>query len=342
MNFPDTYHMDLIESQYQQWKQDPESVSKDWQFFFKGFDFAFSSGITPGMAETEDHPFFLANVEQLIFGYRCLGHMLSCMDPLQACPMDHPLLSLDRFGLAPADFEKHVPETSFLGGGGNLKEILMRLKETYCRSIGVEYMHIQDPEERHWLQERMEPVQNSPRVDPTEKMTILKRLYQTALFEAYLNKKYMGVTRFSLEGGDVVIPLLDTLVRQFAENGCQEVILGMAHRGRLNVQSHILGKSYEEIFREFESCYDPGQLMGSGDVKYHNGYLADIQTAAGKNVRIFLVNNPSHLEAVDPVAEGVARARQDLPDMGSDNVVPVLIHGDAAFAGQGVVAETLN
>jgi 2-oxoglutarate dehydrogenase E1 component len=342
MSLPETYHSDFIESQYQQWKQDPGSVSKDWQFFFKGFDLAFSSGFAPGIADTEGHPFFLANVEQLIFGYRCLGHMLSCMDPLQACPMDHPLLSLERFGLAPADFEKHVPETSFPGGGGNLKEILVRLKETYCRSIGVEYMHIQDPEERRWLQDRMEPIQNRPQVKTAEKMIILERLYQTALFEAYLNKKYMGVTRFSLEGGDVVIPLLDTLVRQVTENGCREVILGMAHRGRLNVQTHILGKSYEEIFREFESCYDPGQLMGSGDVKYHNGYLADIQTAAGKDVRMFLVNNPSHLEAVDPVAEGVARARQDLPNMDSDSVVPILIHGDAAFAGQGVVAETLN
>jgi len=342
MSLPETYHSDFIESQYQQWKQEPGSVSKDWQFFFEGFDLAFSSGLTPGMVETEGHPFFLANVEQLILGYRCLGHMLSCMDPLQACPMDHPLLSLDRFGLAPADLEKSLPETSFLGGGGDVKELLMRLKETYCRSIGVEYMHIQDPEERRWLQERMEPAQNRLQVESAEKRILLKRLYQTALFEAYLNKKYMGVTRFSLEGGDVVIPLLDKLVRQFAENGCREVILGMAHRGRLNVQSHILGKPYEEIFREFESCYDPGQLMGAGDVKYHNGYLADIQTDTGKNLRMFLVNNPSHLEAVDPVAEGVARARQDLPDMGLGSVVPVLIHGDAAFAGQGVVAETLN
>jgi 2-oxoglutarate dehydrogenase E1 component len=342
MSFPDTYHSDFIESQYHQWKQDPESVSKDWQFFFKGFDFAFSSGIASGMVATEGEPTFLASMEQLISGYRDLGHMLSCMDPLQACPIDHPLLSLERFGLAPADFEKDSPGTSFLGGGRNLREILERLKETYCRSIGVEYMHIQDPEERYWLQERMEPNQNDPQVETAEKTNILRRLYQTALFEAYLNKKYMGVTRFSLEGGDVVIPLLGTLVQQFAENGCQEVILGMAHRGRLNVQSHILGRSYEEIFREFESCYDPGQLMGSGDVKYHNGYLADIQTDTGKNLRMFLVNNPSHLEAVDPVAEGIARARQDLPNMGPENVVPLLIHGDAAFAGQGVVAETLN
>ncbi len=342
MSFPETYHSDFIESQYQQWKQDPESVSKDWQYFFKGFDLAFSSKAAPGMAGTEGAAPFSAGVEQLIFGYRCIGHLLSCMDPLQACPMEHPLLSLERFGLTTADFEQQVTETSFQGGGKTLKEILTHLKETYCRSIGVEYMHIQDPEERRWLQDRMEPIQNRPQLETGEKKIILKRLYQTALFEAYLNKKYMGVTRFSLEGGDVVIPLLDTLVRQVSENGCNEVILGMAHRGRLNVQSHILGKSYEKIFREFESCYDPGQVMGSGDVKYHNGYLADIQTETGKNIRMFLVNNPSHLEAVDPVVEGVTRARQDLPEMKPENVVPILIHGDAAFAGQGVVAETLN
>ena len=342
MTFPETYPIDYIDALYRQWKQDPSSISSDWQLFFKGFELAYSSETGPGVVGTEAEPSFLTGVEQLIFGYRCLGHLLSCMDPLQACPTEHPLLSLERFGLTAADFERQVPGTSFLGGGGDLKEILRRLKETYCRSIGVEYMHIQDPEERHWLQTRMEPIQNRLKIEKAEQMTILKRLYQTALFETYLNKKYMGVTRFSLEGGDVVIPLLDTLVRQFAENGCQEVVLGMAHRGRLNVQSHILGKSYEEIFREFESCYDPGQLMGSGDVKYHNGYLADIHTDTGKRVRMFLVNNPSHLEAVDPVAEGVARARQDLQGMGPDSVVPVLIHGDAAFAGQGVVAETLN
>ena len=169
MSFPETYHSDYIESQYQQWKQDPASVSNDWQLFFKGFDLAFSSGIVPGTTDTADHPSFLAAVEQLIFGYRCLGHMLSCMDPLQVCPMEHPLLSLERFGLATADFERQVPETSFLGGGANLKEILLLLKETYCRSIGVEYMHIQDPEERRWLQDRMEPIQNRLQVESAEK-----------------------------------------------------------------------------------------------------------------------------------------------------------------------------
>jgi 2-oxoglutarate dehydrogenase E1 component len=343
MSFPDTYNIGFIESQYRRWEENPASVSDDWKLFFKGFEFASPGNAAISRPDTASRPSFAVGVEQLVFGYRSMGHILSCMDPLQACPMDHPLLSLERFGLTATDLDREVFETSFSGGAtGKLKDILALLKETYCRSIGVEYMHLQDPEERQWLQERMEPIHNGPQFRNGEKRAILKRLYQAALFEAYLNKKYMGVTRFSLEGGDAVVPLLDALVRQAVAKGCREVILGMAHRGRLNVQSHILGKSYEEIFREFESCYDPGQLMGSGDVKYHNGYLADILMESGERVRMFLVNNPSHLEAVNPVVQGVARARQDLADRDPNRVVPVLIHGDAAFAGQGVVAETLN
>jgi len=343
MSFPETYHLDLIESQYQQWKQDPGSVSKDWDFFFQGFEVAAGGEQGPLPAKAAAPASLQTKVERLVYAYRNIGHILSCMDPLEACPMDHPLLSLERFGINVADLDQTLAETSFLGPtNGLLKDLVAGLKSTYCRSIGVEYMHLQDPDERRWLQERMEPGQNKPELEPREKRILLKQLYQAAMFEAFLNKKYMGVTRFSLEGGDSVIPLLDRLVAQAVENSCREVILGMAHRGRLNVQCHVLGKPYEEIFREFESCYDPGQLLGSGDVKYHNGYLADLQLPEGKSLRMFLVNNPSHLEAVDPVVEGVARARQDLANKGSAHVLPILIHGDAAFAGQGVVAETLN
>jgi 2-oxoglutarate dehydrogenase E1 component len=343
MSFPETYHLDLIDSQYQQWKQDPGSVSKDWDFFFQGFEVAAGGEQGPLPAKAAAPASLQTKVERLVFAYRNIGHILSCMDPLEACPMDHPLLSLERFGINVADLDQTMAETSFLGTtNGQLKDLLAGLKSTYCRSIGVEYMHLQDPDERRWLQERMEPVQNKPDLEPREKKILLKQLYQAAMFEAFLNKKYMGVTRFSLEGGDAVIPLLDRLVAQAVENNSREVILGMAHRGRLNVQCHVLGKPYEEIFREFESCYDPGQLLGSGDVKYHNGYLADLQLPEGKSLRMFLVNNPSHLEAVDPVVEGVARARQDLANKGTAHVLPILIHGDAAFAGQGVVAETLN
>ncbi|MEN8246358.1 MAG: 2-oxoglutarate dehydrogenase E1 component [Thermodesulfobacteriota bacterium] len=343
MSLPETLNADYIETQYAAWKENPEAVSKDWQYFFKGFDMA-ASGCVEGAVRSEDGiPSRQAHVERLIYGYRHLGHILACMDPLSACPTEHPLLSLNAFGLDNDDLNSYFYTDDFSDtGGAKLKDILAWLRETYCHSIGVEYMHLQDPEERQWLRKRMEPVKNQPRFDHTEKKEILNKLVKAALFEQFLNKKYVGVTRFSLEGGDAVIPLLDTAVRQAASQGCREVILGMAHRGRLNVQSHILKKPYEELFREFENCYDPDMLMGSGDVKYHNGYLADIRLVSGADMRLFLVNNPSHLEAVNPVVEGVARARQENYEQGRQSVMPLLIHGDAAFAGQGVVAETLN
>ena len=343
MSLPETLNADYIETQYAAWKENPESVSRDWQYFFKGFDMAATGCVEGAVQSEEGMPSRQAHVERLIYGYRHLGHILACMDPLSACPTEHPLLSLNAFGLDIDDLDSYFYTDDFSDtGGAKLKDILAWLRETYCHSIGVEYMHLQDPEERQWLRKRMEPEKNQPLLDNTEKKEILNKLVQAALFEQFLNKKYVGVTRFSLEGGDAVIPLLDTAVNQAASQGCREIILGMAHRGRLNVQSHILKKPYEELFREFESCYDPDMLMGSGDVKYHNGYLADIQLASGEDLRIFLVNNPSHLEAVNPVVEGIARARQENYEKGRQSVMPILIHGDAAFAGQGVVAETLN
>ncbi len=343
MSLPEALNAEYMESQYNQWKNDPDSVSKDWQYFFQGFEMASLEGMALAVDKNRSLYALQANVESLIYEYRNIGHLLACMDPLSACPTEHPLLSLEAFGLNPDDLNREFAATDFSKTGrAKLKDILAWLREIYCRSIGVEYMHIQDPEERRWLQQRMEPVKNHPDFDKPEKIRILKRLVQASLFEKFLNRKYMGVTRFSLEGGDVVIPLMDTLVRQSLGYGCKEIMLGMAHRGRLNVQCHILGKSYEEVFREFESCYDADQLMGSGDVKYHKGFLSDVQIDTGKTMRMFLVNNPSHLEAVDPVVEGIARARQDMEGMGQKGVMAILVHGDAAFAGQGIVAETLN
>jgi 2-oxoglutarate dehydrogenase E1 component len=340
---PEALNADYIEAQYRQWKRDQKSVSKDWQYFFQGFEMASVEGMAL-VIDTDRSPHARqANVDRLVYEYRNIGHLLACMDPLSACPTEHPLLSLEAFGLSPEDLDREFAAAGiFETGRAKLKEILAWLKDTYCRSMGVEYMHIQDPEERRWLQERMEPVRNRPDFDKPEKIRVLRRLVQAALFERFLNKKFTGVTRFSLEGGDAVIPLMDILVRQSSDHGCREIILGMAHRGRLNVQCHILGKSYEEVFREFESCYDAAQLMGSGDVKYHKGFLSDVKIGTGKTMRLFLVNNPSHLEAVDPVVEGIARARQEIRAAGQKGVMPILVHGDAAFAGQGIVAETLN
>ncbi|MDZ7579180.1 MAG: 2-oxoglutarate dehydrogenase E1 component [Deltaproteobacteria bacterium] len=340
----ETFNAGYIDEQYRRWKTEPGSVSRDWQAFFKGFEIA--GDRAPALAAAPDRELVIkqSRVEALKYRYRDLGHLLACMDPLSACPTEHPLLSLEAFGLSADDLGRQFFTRRFARDEtAPLKEIINRLRETYCRSIGVEYMHLQDPQERRWLQERMEPVLNRPQLEGAEKVHILEKLIQSAAFEQFLNKKYVGVTRFSLEGGDAVIPLLDTLAERLVDHGSREIILGMAHRGRLNVQAHILKKPYADIFAEFESCYDPDDLVGAGDVKYHNGFLADILTARGRELRIFLVNNPSHLEAVDPVVEGFARARQDMLDDGDRNrVLPLLIHGDAAYAGQGVVMETLN
>jgi len=290
-----------------------------------------------------NHELEQARVATLIYRYRDLGHLLACMDPLTPCPTDHPFLNLNAFNLSHEDLGKtfYTPQLSDISSA-TLGDIIKYLRETYCRSIGVEYMHLQDPEERRWLQKRMEPNRNRPDLNHDGRTRIVKMLLESALFEQFLNKKYVGITRFSLEGGDVIIPLLSMLVDHTAVNGCKEIILGTAHRGRLNIQTNILKRPYEEIFEEFESCYDPEQLLGAGDVKYHGGYIAEIKTTKGRSMRIFMANNPSHLEAVDPVVEGITRARQDMPEQNNNSVLPILLHGDAAFAGQGVVFETLN
>ncbi|MFH0998422.1 MAG: 2-oxoglutarate dehydrogenase E1 component [Pseudomonadota bacterium] len=339
----ETLNADYIEAQYRLWKENPETLSSDWQFFFKGFELG-AKDDRPSVAICDEGKMQLqSRTDALVHRYRDLGHLLACMDPLSACPVAHPLLSLESVRLSPTDLDQQIrtpftsPETL------SLRELIGRLKEIYCRSIGVEYMHIQNPEERTWLETRMESSGNRPEPDSKTRRQILHALIKSTQFEQFLNKAYVGVTRFSLEGGDGLIPALDALTGAIAASGCREIILGMAHRGRLNVLAHILKKPYEEIFAEFESCYDPDSLVGSGDVKYHTGYLTDIEVDGRFPMRIYLVHNPSHLESVDPVVEGIARSRQDvLAENAEQKVVPVLIHGDAAFAGQGIVTEVLN
>lgn len=345
MLIPETLNLDFIDQQYQRYKADPESVGREWRLFFHGFDMGRETGgpVTAPSAQAPCDPTD-GQVGELIQRYRHLGHLLACMDPLSACPTAHPLLEMDAFGLSADHLERIFATPQFSSAAQmTLKDIVGILKETYCRSVGVEYMHLQDPNEREWLQARMEPVRNQPQLSPELQRHILEKLTQTAMFEQFLNKRYLAVTRFSLEGGDAVIPMLDMLLRKLAQLGGREVILGMAHRGRLNVQANIMHRPVEEILAEFENCYDSSQLIGAGDVKYHNGYLGDVDLGADGHIRTFLVNNPSHLEVVDPVVEGIARARQQkYGDDGCRLVVPILLHGDAAFAGQGVVAETLN
>ncbi|AQV02982.2 2-oxoglutarate dehydrogenase E1 component [Desulfococcus multivorans] len=360
IDISETMNMAYIDRQYQLWKNDPDAVERDWRIFFKGFETAggldlktvvrADEGLSrpdtdlPEEACTIDKTLLQSRVEALKYRYRDMGHLLACLDPLVACPTDHPLLNISAVGLSPEDLDTAFYTRRFSKTlTAPLKDIIRELRETYCRSVGVEYMHLQDPEERRWLQDRMEPIRNQPVFSAEDKRRIITKLYQSAFFESFLHKKYTGQTRFSLEGADALIAAMDALFLHASEQGVTEIILGMAHRGRLNVLTNILGKHYEEIFREFINSYDPESLMGAGDVKYHNGFLADLTLANQRKVRAFLVNNPSHLESVDPVVEGIAYARQDaLTPAPRNQVLPLLIHGDSAFAGQGVVAETLN
>jgi len=284
-----------------------------------------------------------ARVHELIHAYRVRGHLMADTDPLEYRQRKHPDLDINQHGLTLWDLER-VFATGGFGGKPlmRLRDILGVLRDSYCRTVGIEYMHIQEPDERAWLQERVERPHERP--DHDEQIRILSRLNVAEAFEMFLQTKFVGQRRFSLEGAESLIPLLDAVLTEAAGQHLDEAVIGMAHRGRLNVLANIVGKSYSQIFKEFEGNLDPRTTQGSGDVKYHLGADGVFVTADGGKIDTSLVANPSHLEAVDPVLEGVVRAKQDLIDKGEPGftVLPVLLHGDAAFAGQGVVAETLN
>ena len=284
-----------------------------------------------------------ARVHELIHAYRVRGHLLADTDPLQYTQRKHPDLDIIQHGLTLWDLEREFATGGF-GGKPRmlLREILGVLRDAYCRTIGLEYMHIQNPAERAWLQDRVERPHRNP--DHDEQMRVLSRLNVAEAFEMFLQTKFVGQRRFSLEGAESLIPLLDAVLAEAARGGLHEAVIGMAHRGRLNVLANIIGKSYGQIFNEFEGYVDPGSTHGSGDVKYHLGADGRYTAVDGTTMPVSLVANPSHLEAVNPVLEGVVRAKQDVLDIGTEGftVLPVLVHGDAAFAGQGVVAETLE
>ncbi|MDI6097873.1 multifunctional oxoglutarate decarboxylase/oxoglutarate dehydrogenase thiamine pyrophosphate-binding subunit/dihydrolipoyllysine-residue succinyltransferase subunit [Actinoplanes sp. NEAU-A12] len=285
-----------------------------------------------------------ARVVELIHAYRVRGHLMADTDPLEFTIRKHPDLDVLQHGLTLWDLDRTFPVGGFAGKQKmKLRDVLGVLRDSYCRRIGIEYMHIQDPEERRWVQERIEVKYTKP--DTDEQKHILHRLNAGEAFETFLQTKYVGQKRFSLEGGESLIPLLDAVLQDSAEAGLDEMVIGMAHRGRLNVLTNIVGKPYEKIFNEFEGQMDPKSAHGSGDVKYHLGQTGKYTTPDGEfSTTVSVVANPSHLEAVDPVLEGIVRAKQDRLDLGLHGytVLPVLVHGDAAFAGQGVVAETLN
>ncbi|GGL01387.1 multifunctional oxoglutarate decarboxylase/oxoglutarate dehydrogenase thiamine pyrophosphate-binding subunit/dihydrolipoyllysine-residue succinyltransferase subunit [Mangrovihabitans endophyticus] len=285
-----------------------------------------------------------ARVIELIHAYRVRGHLMADTDPLEFAIRRHPDLDVLQHGLTLWDLDRTFPVGGFASKQKmKLRDVLGVLRDTYCRRVGIEYMHIQDPEERRWIQDRIEIKYTKP--DSQEQKHVLNRLNAAEAFETFLQTKFVGQKRFSLEGGESLIPLLDTVLHASAVSGLDEMVIGMAHRGRLNVLANIVGKPYEKIFNEFEGQMDPKSAHGSGDVKYHLGQTGKYTTPDGENATtVSVVANPSHLEAVDPVLEGIVRAKQDRLDLGLHGytVLPLLVHGDAAFAGQGVVAETLN
>ena len=283
-----------------------------------------------------------ARVQELIHAFRVRGHLLADIDPLEYHQRSHPDLDIASHSLSLWDLDREFATGGFGGRPfAKLRDILGTLRDAYCRTVGVEYMHIQDPSQRKWIQDRLE--KKHDKVDRDEQLRILRKLNEAEAFESFLQTKYVGQKRFSLEGGESAIPFVDQILIEAANAQLDEVCIGMMHRGRLNVLANIAGKSYGKIFNEFEGNYGEESVQGSGDVKYHLGTKGTYKTDTGGEVKVYLAANPSHLEAVDPVLEGIVRAKQDIIGVKEKySVLPLLLHGDAAFAGQGVVAETLQ
>ena len=281
-------------------------------------------------------------VDQLIRSYRSRGHMIANLDPLGRRPTSHPELELGYHGLSESDLDLQFSTRSMGGGMMTLRQIVRRLHNTYCRTIGVQFMHIDNPRLKSWLQAHMEESENRLTLSRTDQIRVLTKLTDAETFETFVHKKFIGAKRFSLEGAESLIPLLDTAIEQAATHGVTQIVLGMAHRGRLNVLVNILGKSAQRIFQEFDDI-DRGEGRARGDVKYHLGFSSDVHTSSGRSVHLSLCFNPSHLEFVNAVAAGRTRAKQDrINDAPRKHALPIIIHGDAAFAGQGVVQEMLN
>lgn len=341
-------HPTFIENMYKQYASDPKSVDEGWRVFFDGFEFASaatddgsvpSSGSTP--LSTKEF-----GVLSIIHGFRSRGHLLATTNPIQRRKDRAPHLNLSDYGLTEADLKSTFSAGEEIGlKNATLSQIISKLNATYCGNIGFEYASIEDRKKRLWLREKVESLTNDDAygLDIDEKKNILERLNDAVIFENFLHTKYVGQKRFSLEGGESAIVALDTIIASAANDGVKECIIGMAHRGRLNVLANIMGKTYEQIFNEFEGTAVPDMAFGDGDVKYHLGFSTQRVTSRGSKVDIKMVPNPSHLESVDPVVEGFARAKADIM-YGSnyDQILPILIHGDAAVAGQGVVFETVQ
>ncbi len=354
-----------VEDLHNRWLQSPQSVEEGWRSFFEGRN-GTSAPIVPAVAPAPPvAPGKTANgngavayreavretviaatelqsrVAQLVNAYRVRGHLFADVDPLRNPPSVHAELKLATFGLREEDLDKTFSTAGISGlpERATLRQILDQLIETYCGSIGVEFTHIEEPEPRLWLQESMESTRNHASLQRAELVRILTKLTEAEIFEQFIHKNYVGARRFSLEGAESMIPMIDLLIEAAGQHGIEELVIGMAHRGRLNVLVNVMGKNVRQIFAAFDDKR-PERFFGAGDVKYHLGYSSDVVTQAGRPIHISMAFNPSHLEWVNPVVEGRVRAKIDRRKRKS--TMPLLVHGDAAFMGQGVVEETLN
>ena len=330
-----------IDSLYSEYKSNPGSIDPTWQKFFEGFDLALSSNGHAGADVPAGDFTKEAGVMNLIRSYRERGHLLSTTNPIRPRRDRHPHLDIVDFGLIAEDLKKSFQACADAGmPGQTLDQVIDRLKAMYCGNLGAEYMHISKKEEREWFMQKYESAVMHRRFSLDKAKRILAKLNEAVVFENFLHTKFVGQKRFSLEGGETTIPALDAIISKATELGAKEILIGMAHRGRLNVLANILGKTYEYIFSEFEGIEQPEHTMGDGDVKYHMGYSSEVETVSGQKVYLKLAANPSHLEVVDSVVEGFARCKSDLLYNGSfDNIFPIVIHGDAAIAGQGIAYE---
>jgi 2-oxoglutarate dehydrogenase E1 component len=342
-------HPSYIEALYNEYLNNPTAADPEWKKFFEGFDYASGrvngSASAPKSAPVADSEQLTKefSVFKLIYGYRSRGHLLSDTNPIRPRKNRHAELDLNDFNLSDADLNTNFAAGNFIGlPNGTLSEIIAKLKKIYTGHIGIEYTYINNSEKKHWVRQRYEELMMEPIAQGTRRR-VLEKLNQAVIFEKFLHMKYIGQKRFGLDGGESTIPALDFIINQSADAGVQEVVIGMAHRGRLNVLANTMGKSYDQIFSEFEGVIPTDSSMGSGDVKYHLGIRTDATTPSGKKIRLQLAPNPSHLEAVNPVVAGFARAKcDDLYNNEYAKVLPILIHGDAAVAGQGIIYELLQ
>ena len=343
-------NLELIDQNYQRWQEDPASVDPSWSAFFEGFELgnlpqrngaAATAAPRAGVRESS----FQTRIDGLVYAYRTLGHTIARVNPLAEKRPENPSLTLRELGFSEKDLDLRVSSKFFADNEEmTLREMIARLQKIYADSIGAEFMHIQNTRMRNWVLHRLESRPDKHSTPRQVKIALLRALMEAESFEVFLHSRYVGQKRFSIQGAESLMVILDTILHKCPPAGVEEICMGMSHRGRLNVLANFLKKSLRVIFTEFSENYIPELVAGDGDVKYHLGYRTVRKLASGAEVEIRLSANPSHLEAVDPVVEGTARARQRIRGDTEHRrkVLPLLLHGDAAFAGQGIVAETLN